>query len=415
MWMHLWRRITRKPLPLLAVAAFAAAITLALCALHANNAAEEAAYLESRAKVEVPFAVTNLAGSQSQDIMVPGFLADAFAGQGDGRPLLDGYVSQLQILQTYSVNSSKDGVLDGFRMCGILDLKSDRLISPNAGGEIEWYPGYDESVFQTGELVCIVPKQLAEEGVLPEDGVLELTFVGETTPPNPPNKITREFTVVGLFSNDKIAVDGAKIWKAYCPYRTMRQIYLDLSIIYEKRTVDVIRGVLRDNDQLEEFRKAANEWMPNAGPDAQPWEYETVGYYFTEFYFAIDIDDSLLQSLTNSYQNSMAINRLSLLLVFALSAGAGFLVGFLMIRSRKREIGQLRTLGTPGAMIYISYALEQMAAIAVGIGVGGAFFRYEPVAWLALFAGIYFVGLSAALLIFLRRNLLASMKEEETS
>ena len=126
----------------------------------------------------------------------------------------------------------------------------------------------------------------------------------------------------------------------------------------------------------------------------------------------MDIDDSMLKSLEVSMKNSLRLNQLASAVVFALSAGAGFLTGFLVIRSRKREIGLMRTLGASHPSIFAELALEQMLCIALGIGLGGSYTLWEPVRQLIVFAAIYTAGLVVALLIFMRENLLATLKEE---
>ena len=100
-------------------------------------------------------------------------------------------------------------------------------------------------------------------------------------------------------------------------------------------------------------------------------------------------------------------------MAFALSAGAGFFVGFLMIRQRKREIALMRTLGTRNGAVYLGFALEQILCVVVGAALGGAPFGWHPVERLLIFIGIYFIGLTAALLVFLHQNLLSTLKEGE--
>jgi hypothetical protein len=73
----------------------------------------------------------------------------------------------------------------------------------------------------------------------------------------------------------------------------------------------------------------------------------------------------------------------------------------------------MRTLGEANGRVYCSFALEQMVCVILGTAAGGAYFAWQPVGRLLLFALIYFVGLSAALLVFLRKNLLSTMKEDE--
>ena len=109
----------------------------------------------------------------------------------------------------------------------------------------------------------------------------------------------------------------------------------------------------------------------------------------------------------------MIVNRLSSALVFLMSALAGFLTGFLVIRSRKREIALMRTLGCSGRRICAEFASEQLACLFVGVLLGGSYALWRPLWKLALFAAINFAGLSTALIVFLNINLLSAMKEDE--
>ena len=73
----------------------------------------------------------------------------------------------------------------------------------------------------------------------------------------------------------------------------------------------------------------------------------------------------------------------------------------------------MRTMGASQISIFIQLAVEQMLCIVAGIFLGGLVFLWQPIEKLGLFGGIYLIGLAAALLIFLRKNLLTSIKEDE--
>ena len=112
-------------------------------------------------------------------------------------------------------------------------------------------------------------------------------------------------------------------------------------------------------------------------------------------------------------RNSLTINKICTTLVFVLSAGAGFFAGFLVVRSRKKEIALMRTMGTSNSSIFVCIVFEQMLCVVLGTLLGGSYFLFQPVVRLAAFVGIYFVGLSIALLVFLYTNLLTTIKEDE--
>ncbi len=175
--------------------------------------------------------------------------------------------------------------------------------------------------------------------------------------------------------------------------------------------VQAIRGTLGSNDDLEELRSESRRWFaePNPLGEQTPW-----GEYGYKYYpFALDINDDLLQRASSTLQSSIHINRICAVLVLCLSAAAGLLIGFLMVRNRKREIALMRTMGTPGSSIFFGFALEQMLCFGLGIAFGGAYNGWQPAAKLAILAGAFFAGLTVALLIFLRKNLMTTIKEDD--
>lgn len=174
---------------------------------------------------------------------------------------------------------------------------------------------------------------------------------------------------------------------------------------------DAVFAVLTDNSRLDEFREAATQWFtePNYSGEKTPWDYSWYFYYP----YALKINDAQLRSAQTTMENSRFINTICAFVVFAATTGVGFLIGFQTVRSRRREIALMRTMGTADVSVYFTLVLEQMACVLLGILLGGAAFGWRPLYQSGIFAGVYFVGLTIAMLIALRNNLLTLIKEEE--
>ena len=134
---------------------------------------------------------------------------------------------------------------------------------------------------------------------------------------------------------------------------------------------------------------------------------------YDNYRYAIDINDENLFELTAILEDSIKFNRTVTVFVVILSAVSGFLVGFLMIRRRKKDILLMRTVGESNFRLYIGFVLEQMICILLGIAIGGAYYNWNPIKNLGIFAVVYFVALSFALAIFMSKKLLTSVKEDE--
>jgi len=402
------RRSAREPITCIAAILFAAILTVILCYLHQSQKAEQQNYENTFHSISVEFEITKLNGNRlDESTHIDGYMADLFFENSVFEPNFSELVSDVQVRMSHSgtlieeqeenptANEATETQKITKRMVGITSVKVAEELTPEFGGMIEWYDGYDESIFGSGQFVCVVPSNYIDI----DEVVLSFNYRadGETRD----REYTCSFVVAGRYTDE-----GNN--KLYCPYTTMEHIYSKLS---EPKKVQYLMGKLSNNDNLELLHEIASNWFaePNPMGDPTPW-----GKYGYEYYpFAMDIKDSLLKSLVSDMQNSMTINRIAAALVFVLSAGTGFLTGFLVIRTRKREIALMRTLGTSNCIVCVELEIEQVLCVSAGVIIGGSYSLWEPLGQLCLFAGIYIAGLTAALLAFIRANLLATMKEDE--
>lgn len=402
------RRCVRQPLTCLAAILFTAILTVILCFLHLSQEEEMQNLTNTYYNTPITFEVCWLDGSRLYDSApASGHFADLmpglFLGNGWYQSEMKNMIKDLELRMSSIRGTEPEEMgrkypgtdiyrLFGWDMVGITSADAAKDQPAQFNERIEWEEGYDESIFQTDQFVCIVPSYY--EG--PEDAVT-LDFDRGNG-----KVLTRTFQIVGRYTEENN-------YNMYCPYATAEKIYLLLS---KPKELELISGKLSNNDDLEQFKEAAAEWFAIPNPDGEPTPWDNP-FGYESYPLAMDIDDSQLVGLMEEMEKSMTINRIASTLVFILSAGAGFLTGFLMIRSRKREIGLMRTLGTSNGIVCAELALEQVLCVAAGVVLGGSYTLWAPAEKLAIFAGVYFVGLFAALLVFVRINLLATMKEDE--
>lgn len=386
------RHISREPLPALAVFLFAVILSGALCFFRQTQLKELEDYEKAYASVPVYFSVMDLDGTSPDDTIV-GWAANLFYEWSNLEPSFSEFVKEVVLKMEYTASASNRR---SAHMIGVSSLYLAPELTEDYGGSITWVDGYDESVLASKELVCLVPEGFTDEGEL------QLMF-SYKDPITDELYITEEYlTIVGYTTSRS---DKAYI---YCPYNTLAKIQTKIHAPYK---LIGIGATMNDNDRLDELQAVADYWFarPNQTGKETPW-----GHYGYEYYpYSLRIDDGLLKNLDATMKQNMTINRLSALAIFCTSAGAGFLIGFLIIRSRKHEINLMRTLGSSHFDIYLSFAAEQLLCVLAGISLGGALMGFNAPGQLALFALVYFVGLSAALIVFLNKNLLSGMKEDE--
>ena len=404
------RRIKRQPLPCIAVCLLAAVLSVSLCHLQHSLEEERLSFEQTCNSIPVHFKITELDGSkfEGKTGIAKWAMNEFLLNDGDFNKLS----RELFVRVDYKgvIPEEDKEAVPTTPFSGITSIGAAEELSPSRGSRVRWYEGYDESIFTTKELVCLVPEDFkgGDEIEVTFTGKDKLDFVvdGNKTEINRSYvQHTAKFTVVGRYTDE-----GNET--VYCPYKTMVSL-LDMIEIAKETCVSYLGATLTNSLDIDKLREARAKWFaePNPTGEQTPWEGEEA--YSKYYLYALDIEDSLLRTLESNMKNSIFLNKFASVIVFILSAGAGFLTGFLIIRSRKREITLMRTVGESNREVYFNFALEQMACAIVGIAFGGAYNLWDPIGQLLIFAVIYYTGLSVALAIFLRKNLLATIKEDE--
>lgn len=383
---------------------FAALMTFSLCGLHAASQNEIEKYEEAYRTIPVTMTVKSLTGIRSDGLELPQWVMKVFTDAP-----MDTLTKDMQVKMTMPAGA--DGVtavLAGERtlaasaLIGLtapeLDKELSRLDQP-----VTWLEGFDASLLESEgeELYVIVPESLYEE--LKQENISRLSFrfsYDNAFDYFPRANIEREMQIVGTHAEES---EG----RFFCPYSTLFRIYKDVGMpIY----ADSVSATVANNDWIDKVRERTDEWFVEPSLTAQrvPWDYS---YYFY-YPYALDIDDAALVHAGEVMKTNIMINEISTALVFILSASAGFLVGFLLINRRKREIMLMRTMGTPDRIIFRDFALEQMICAFAGALFGGVFFLWWPIWRVGMFLAVYFVGLAISLTVFLKKNLLTAIKEE---
>lgn len=393
MFRYVWKHITRKPLIFVAILLFTSIIALALCGLHSGNDAALAQYNDIYYKIDVRCTVTNLAGDQSDRLDIHYGTIASFTGT---YPNVSTDLSDL--LEDVQIKGSAEIIWNNetYTLTGITSTDIEPKLWPENGCTIFWNENADKDFFGSNEMACIIPQALQKKLLESEQPTDEFPLHFLAAYPYEKD-YDAELTVLGTYqgTNDKII---------YCPWETYVSV---VNAIGRSETAEAMYGTLRNNNDLPLLREVASKYF--AEPNPNNTGLEMVG----DYYLALDINDSQLSQAKTNLENSMTVNRIAAVLVLVLSAAAGAFIGFLMIRNRKKEIALMRTMGTPNSRIYVSFVIEQMIFVVLGAIVGGSKFMWNPVSWLVLFICVYFIGLSTALLVMLRKNLLATIKEDE--
>lgn len=399
---YIFKRLRRTPVISAALILFAAVVSVVLCGLHEANIQEQAHYEQTWRSIPVTLTVTNLAGTQTDHLNAPSFVLDVFLKDTHYYPSFSKYVKDLNYKLHHNIQKTNvPGYENNQVLVGINALEAESALLTENGTQIIWLPGYDESLFGGDEQACILPQAMyhsLENGTEP----LRLQFRYRAEGLSSVTETEIEIQVAGYFTGG----NGSDY--IYAPCKVLERVYAELK---EERMIDRVSGTLSDNELLEELKQNRNSWFAAPSPTGAPTAWGAHGY--KTYTNALDIDDSLLVNAKTLLENSIAVNRICTVAVLALSAAAGFFIGLLVIRSRKREIGLLRSMGTANSAVFAGFALENLSCIVAGTLLGGVGYRWQPTKQLLLFVLIYAVSMIVSLLTFMNGNLLITMKEDE--
>ena len=273
------KRIKRAPVSAIAVLLFAVIISMIICALQASNEAELRNYEEMWQSVPITVTVTDPTGKNDGDLLISPWILSIFT---DDTPVkfyddsaekkysdpveelsLAEYLKDIQSMMytpISTINGTNYTSAAGTTMLyGITSLPCDKQLLPENGCEITWYDSYDETVFGSEELVCLVPSGKAEaydngSG----EAVLYFYYAYGRTENGTYVEVSRTeyectLKIVGTYTaGDEMSI--------YCPFSIIEQVYAGLD---EKLSPDSISATLTDNLLLDEFCEKASRFYSN--------------------------------------------------------------------------------------------------------------------------------------------------------
>jgi hypothetical protein len=412
------------PVRAIAVILFAVVVSGIICTLEKLNETELQHYEEAKRSIPVTVSVMDASRTDTVGGPIQNWVYDVFAKKvpvkfvslSDGvnyvQLSLNEYVKDIQVKVQQLIDTVNGKTFKNPLLYGITSLSCEKMFLPEYGCEIKWEDGYDESVLEGDKPFCLVPAESltdydngSGEVVLDFLGPTKYTVINGEVIKHDRAKYQCTLKIVGTYT----AGDGKSI---YCPLSVVELVYRELDA---KPIVCSLSATLADNNRLEEFRLKMKFCFLESSTKKNDikWGYRVDGRDNVFYSYALDIDDKNLLDLAAILEESIKFNRTVTTIVVVLSAVEGFVVGYLMICRRKHEIMLMRVVGESNLSVYVGIVLEQTIYIILGITFGGAFFLWKPIENLALFAIVYYAGLTLALIIFMSQKLIKNFKEDE--
>lgn len=361
---------------------------LALCLVHRSADQMLRQIEEVYDNLEVRCTVTNLTGTQSDELKLSDWVLGVFdqglAGKNYSSDLsMAEYVRDIQcrcsVVCTFPQNNIR------YTLSGVNDIGADNALQQSAGCMIWWRDGYNEGVFQSGENVLLLPVEL-EEQMADEDGQIVLEVGGGEDP------VTVSFQVAGVYSG------GAG--RLYCPWTVGRDLCVRVNGYL---WLDSVSATIRDNRRIDEFWETqASRCFVKPSKEGTPVLWEGSPIYQTYPYALAVYDDTLVKTVEQLQRNRQLLRIVSGL-ILAASFGASAVYSFLALRHRRRELKLQHILGQKPVDILRCALLEHgiLCLIGVVIGIGIFCLAVRDAPDLAAVIAFWFASLGGTALAYL--------------
>ena len=176
---YFFKQMRKRTSLCLVVVLTALAFSLALCMLQRSRAQMAARIEEVYDNLEVRCSVTNLTGTQSDQLNLPDWVLRLFDGEKtygnfQDNDLFAPYVRDVQVRST--VYCTTPGDQDRLTLSGVTGLKADSSLLAPSGCTVIWREGFGEDMFRGRGFSLLLPEEQAH--LVDGDGYVTLEFTG---------------------------------------------------------------------------------------------------------------------------------------------------------------------------------------------------------------------------------------------
>ncbi len=395
------REQLRRPFTTLLLFLLGALLAGLLCGLSASADSMEQQAQEVYENSPVRCQVTNLTGTRTDGLQLGNWVSNLFFGDlynTDAKEeLFRSYITDVQA--RFSLSGKLYG--DDVDFCSITGLDAAWELQPLEGAVIRWREGYDVTMFEGDEALCIVPEYL--------ENADEIT-VALTNNISGRDALPVTVRVAGVYYGVDTQSDVTVI---YVPWAFGSETTLNLNGM---RIAANISARIRDNYTIDEFRE---EVVPLffTTPDPSGVAVEWPDGYSDNYIYALVIHDEQLVATIASLTRTQDIYSLCAAAVVPLVLVLYVVVCHLILRHRERQLALMQVMGEAKIVIFIRCMGEQAGVSLLGIIVGtccaAAVGCNPPWAMLAALAAVNIVGTATAAIVFLRKDLIRALKGAE--
>lgn len=276
---------------------------------------------------------------------IRGDIADTFGNQTDFLKMDPKYPmlfmeneSIVELVEEVSVQTVFGCSIDGSnkKLVAITGERADQTLYYD--GSIFYNEGYDASIWLTGEKVCVISPEMEMCCYEGEDGKVYLDVVALVLNPASGKHVELPLTM-------QVIGEAVSQNKVFCPY-LMLQAACD-----ERPDVpfwaDALAFTVRDNTRLDELRTQLDPYFGDS-------DIQNAG----EGYNTVIIKDAEYLKLMHEAQKNLEIMAFLQPILYLCALGAGVMLVVMQMRSRKKEMAVIRSLGAGRLRVMAQSILE---------------------------------------------------------
>ena len=272
-----------------------------------------------------------------------------------------------------------------------------------------WAPGYDESCLLGDESVCVISNKAAERLEVGFGDELQLKLMSSYNFRYV--EVGRTLKIVGIYNliGDQDQIYAPMAFSEF-PY-SYAEYYHGLPKWYDVDVVlryDSLVFRLRDLEHITEFKQE----LADKG-------FTTIGKFDRARKFIV-IEDTLLNASAENLERHIAYMRILFGVTYLLSVIIGFVISYLMTKSRRKELAMMRSLGAGRVRTFLAFFLEQAGLAFIGglLGILLILVVLQGVYTLQLYYFLgyfacYFLGIAISAAIMNRVNVMRILTAED--
>lgn len=346
LWGATCRAMMRRTLAGVLMILLAAVSTFSAIGLQHLIARQQQSLDRTIAETAISCVVTDIKGIASNGLNMFSSYVDRLTGRIGAQRAdedLSGYVKDVNALAHIPIAAPAD---TGLRK--ILSLRSDPELDPLTGVQVTFLDGWDEGVFQTEELVCLLSGTFQTR--TGDDGAEYITVAYSD---HEQGLSPMELRVVGHVTDGPAQV-------IYCPfYQPMRSDNTSEAFL-----VDTCSFTIRDNTRLEESKQAIYDLELFGQPKLSNQE--------NGLERGVLVQDEIFNKTVGEIRANLATLHKLLPILLILCTLISFFAGFLATRGRMKEFAVMRCMGMSKWRIFLLVVGELFLLSAVGGVIGFA-------------------------------------------